>query len=36
MGLIDIFFWSALAGFALGVIDAMTFSPAWRWLFGGT
>jgi hypothetical protein len=28
-------FWSFMSGMALGVIDAVTFSPVWQWLLGG-
>jgi hypothetical protein len=33
--LLTIMFWSFVSGFALGMIDALTFSPSWKRLLGG-
>jgi hypothetical protein len=35
VSLFSVVFWSFAAGFALGVVDAVTNSPFWRWLIGG-
>lgn len=33
--MLQIMFWSFVSGLTLGVLDALSFSPAWRWLLGG-